>query len=317
MYPEVIAEEEQTVDQLFQNKDRSAGRSERRVAARSKDDSLGQGLDVVKFYLKDIRKTPLLTFEQEQSLAKRMAKGDKEARAKLIESNLRLVVAMAKRYIHRGLQFADLIEEGNIGLIRAVEKFQYQRGFKFSTYASWWIRQAIERAIVNQARVIRLPVHVADDVNAYARTTSKLTQTLGREPFAEEVAKQMKKSIQRVRALSQVAQDTYSLDMLIGDHEDETLKDFLQDTAMPSPSAAIDESSRRAQISKWLDNLSEGERNVIELRFGLSGDEPRTLDSIGKAFRITRERVRQIEQNALKKLKAMLSQENIHLEELV
>lgn len=317
MYPEVIAEEEQAVDQMFHAKERAPERSERRGAGRAKDDSLGQGLDVVKFYLKDIRKTPLLTFEQEQDLAKRMAKGDKEARARLIEANLRLVVAMAKRYIHRGLPFADLIEEGNIGLIRAVEKFQYQRGFKFSTYASWWIRQAIERAIVNQARVIRLPVHVADDVNAFARTTTKLTQALGREPFAEEIAKQMKKSVQRVRALSQVAQDTYSLDMLIGDQEDETLKDFLQDSAVPSPAAAIDESSRRMQLRKWLDKLSDGERSVIEMRFGLSGDEPRTLDSIGKAFRITRERVRQIEQNALKKLKSILNQENIHLEELV
>ncbi len=275
------------------------------------------GLDAIKYYLKEIRKTPLLTFEQEQALAKRVAEGDQEARAKMIEANLRLVVAIGKKYINRGLQFSDIIEEGNLGLIRAVEKFQYERGFKFSTYASWWIKQAIERAIVNQTRTIRLPVHIAEIVNSYMRASRQLTQTLGREPHAEEIAKKMKVTIEKVRSISQVVRETYSLDMLIGDQEEDTLKDILQDTNAQSPASASDEIRRRQYIDEWLGTLALSEQRIIKLRFGLSDGEPKTLDSIGKKFGITRERVRQIETQAIKKLRAITERKHIQLSEML
>ena len=258
----------------------------------SESENAGQkGLDAIKYYLKEIRKTPLLTFEQEQEIAKRIAQGDQEARAKMIEANLRLVVAIGKKYINRGLQFSDIIEEGNLGLIRAVEKFQYQRGFKFSTYASWWIKQAIERAIVNQTRTIRLPVHIAEIVNSYLRATRQLTQSLGRDPSIDEIAKKMKVTVEKVRSISQVVRETYSLDMLIGDQEEDTLKDILQDSNALSPASFSDEIRRREHIDEWLQQLSVSERKVIEMRFGLIDGEPRTLDNIGKEFGITRERV--------------------------
>lgn len=273
-----------------------------------------KGLDAIKYYLKEIRKTPLLTFEEEQALAKRIAQGDQEARAKMIEANLRLVVAIGKKYINRGLPFSDIIEEGNLGLIRAVEKFKYQKGFKFSTYASWWIKQAIERAIVNQTRTIRLPVHIAEIVNSYMRASRQLTQTLGREPTIEEIAKKMKVSVEKARNISQVVRETYSLDMLIGDQEEDTLKDILQDNNAVSPATFSDEMRRREHIEEWLRQLSPSERKVIELRFGLLDGEPKTLDSIGKDFGITRERVRQIETQALNKLRNITRRKKIDLE---
>jgi RNA polymerase sigma factor RpoS len=273
-----------------------------------------RGLDAIKYYLKEIRKTPLLTFEQEQDLARRIEQGDQEARAKMIEANLRLVVAIGKKYINRGLQFSDIIEEGNLGLIRAVEKFQYERGFKFSTYASWWIKQSIERAIVNQTRTIRLPVHIAEIVNSYMRAMRQLTQTLGRDPSIEEIAKKMKVTVEKVKSISQVVRETYSLDMLIGDQEEDTLKDILQDTTSVSPAAVSDEIRRREHIDEWLQQLSVSERKVIELRFGLVDGEPKTLDSIGKEFGITRERVRQIETQALNKLRIITRRKKIDLE---
>ena len=273
-----------------------------------------RGLDAIKYYLKEIRKTPLLTFEQEQELAKRIEKGDQEARARMIEANLRLVVAIGKKYINRGLQFSDIIEEGNLGLIRAVEKFQYERGFKFSTYASWWIKQSIERAIVNQTRTIRLPVHIAEIVNSYLRTVRQLTQSLGREPQIEEIAKKMKVTVDKVRSVSQVVRETYSLDMLIGDQEEDTLKDILQDTNAVSPSSFSDEIRRKEFIDEWLQQLSISERRVIEMRFGLLDGEPRTLDAIGREFGITRERVRQIETQALNKLRAITKRKKIDFE---
>jgi RNA polymerase sigma factor RpoS len=273
-----------------------------------------KGLDAIKYYLKEIRKTPLLTFEQEQELAKRIEQGDQEARAKMIEANLRLVVAIGKKYINRGLQFSDIIEEGNLGLIRAVEKFQYQRGFKFSTYASWWIKQSIERAIVNQTRTIRLPVHIAEIVNSYLRTSRQLTQSLGRDPSIEEIAKKMKVTVDKVRSISQVVRETYSLDMLIGDQEEDTLKDILQDTNAVSPASFSDEIRRREHIDDWLQQLSVSERKVIEMRFGLGDGEPKTLDAIGKDFGITRERVRQIETQALNKLRVITRRKKIDLE---
>jgi len=321
-----MSERERPVDDLMgaepfsEEQDDSEGRAKESSGDSSEGTSettASKGLDAIKFYLKEIRKTPLLTFEQEQELAKKIEKGDQDARAKMIEANLRLVVAIGKKYINRGLPFSDIIEEGNIGLIRAVEKFQYQRGFKFSTYASWWIKQAIERAIVNQTRTIRLPVHIAEIVNSYLRSVRQLTQALGRDPQIEEIAKKMKVSVDKVRSISQVVRETYSLDMLIGDQEEDTLKDILQDTNALSPASASEEIRRREHIDDWLQQLSVSERKVIELRFGLGYGEPKTLDSIGKDFGITRERVRQIETQALNKLRVITRRKKIDLEEML
>jgi len=284
---------------------------------RKREKSSETDLDTVKLYLQEIRKTPLLTFGQEQELAKRVQEGDEEARARMIQSNLRLVVALGKRYINRGLPFSDIIEEGNLGLIRAVEKFQYERGFRFSTYASWWIRQSIERAIANQVRIIRLPVHVAELANAYARTIRKLTQLLGREPSNEEVAKKMRISINRVRALSQVTRETYSLDMLISGEGEDTLKDILSDETTPSPSRVSDERLRSRYLSEWIAELPATERSIIEMRYGLHRPSPRTLDSIGREFGITRERVRQIENQAIRKLRNYTKSRNIELSDML
>ncbi|HTG00608.1 MAG TPA: sigma-70 family RNA polymerase sigma factor [Nitrospirota bacterium] len=274
-------------------------------------------LDTVKLYLQEIRKTPLLTFAEEQELAKRVQEGDQEARARMIRSNLRLVVSIGKRYINRGLPFSDIIEEGNLGLIRAVEKFQYERGFRFSTYASWWIRQSIERAIANQVRIIRLPVHVAELANSYSRTIRRLTQQFGREPSHEEVAKKMRVSINRIRALSQITQETYSLDMLISGEGDDTLKDILNDDNAPSPTAASDERLRKQYLGEWISQLPATERSVIEMRYGLNRTTPRTLDSIGKQFGITRERVRQIENQAIRKLRTFTREHHIELSDML
>lgn len=322
-----MSEKQQPVDDLMDAGTFQEGDGEKEEAdneAGSNEPASGQpaeeaaspqkGLDAIKYYLKEIRKTPLLTFAQEQELAKRIEQGDQEARAKMIEANLRLVVAIGKKYINRGLQFSDIIEEGNLGLIRAVEKFQYQRGFKFSTYASWWIKQSIERAIVNQTRTIRLPVHIAEIVNSYLRTTRQLTQSLGREPSIEEIAKKMKVTVEKVRSISQVVRETYSLDMLIGDQEEDTLKDILQDTNAVSPASFSDEIRRKEHIDDWLQLLSVSERKVIEMRFGLVDGEPKTLDAIGKEFGITRERVRQIETQALNKLRVITRKKKIDLE---
>ena len=318
-----MSERERPVDDLMDAESNNSGQEEPEEKEETEKTSHNEtaeggpaqrGLDAIKYYLKEIRKPPLLTFEQEQELAKRIEKGDQEARAKMIEANLRLVVAIGKKYINRGLQFSDIIEEGNLGLIRAVEKFQYERGFKFSTYASWWIKQSIERAIVNQTRTIRLPVHIAEIVNSYLRTVRQLTQSLGREPQIEEIAKKMKVTVDKVRSVSQVVRETYSLDMLIGDQEEDTLKDILQDTNAMSPASFSDEIRRKEFIDEWLQQLSISERRVIEFRFGLVDGEPRTLDAIGKEFGITRERVRQIETQALNKLRAITKRKKIDLE---
>lgn len=278
----------------------------------------GQGdPEAIKLYLKEIRKSPLLTFEQEQSLGKRVKAGDAEARATMIESNLRLVVAIGKRYINRGLPFSDIIEEGNLGLIRAVEKFDYQRGFRFSTYASWWIRQSIERAISNQVQIIRMPVHVAERAKAYARTIRTLTQELGREPFPEEIAKKMKVSIARVRALSQMTRETYSLDTLISDEGDDTLKDVLRDEQLPPPFITVDEESTRKFLNECISELPDTERSVLQMRYGLSSSDPRTLESIGRQFGITRERVRQLEKKALGKIRTQTRCRDMELADML
>lgn len=269
------------------------------------------GLDPVRYYLQEVRRYPLLTREQERELARRIALGDEQARARMIESNLRLVISIAKRYINRGLDFSDLIEEGNLGLIRAVEKFNGEKGFKFSTYASWWIRQAIERAIVNQSRIIRLPVHVAEEVNAYTRAVRRLKQDLGHEPDLETVARHMGVDVDRVRSISQVARETYSLEMIIGDHEDDTLKDVISDEHIVMPTEISDEERRKECLMAWLRELSPAERRVIESRFGLNGKGPMTLERIGRESGITRERVRQIEAHAIDKLRGITRTRNV------
>ena len=252
---------------------------------RSRGDLSSSNPDATRLYLTEIRKTPLLSFAEEQALAKRVRNGDAEARQRMIEANLRLVVSIGKRYINRGLPFSDVIEEGNIGLIRAVEKFEYERGFRFSTYATWWIRQAIDRAIANQVRIIRLPVHVVELARVYTRTVRKLTEQLHREPSPEETANKMRITVPRVRAVLQVIRETLSLDMLIGDEGEETLQDVLRDENVPDPSTTIDDRLRQDRINSWISGLAEVERRIIEFRYGLNTQDPQTLDSIGRRVR--------------------------------
>jgi len=306
----LMISEEQAIDTLMfssgdddqqKNEDHSDEEALETKTSVSKDASLS----AIALYLKEISNKPRLTFAEEQELGKRMAAGDQEARERMIEANLKLVVAMGKHYINRGLQFEDIIEEGNLGLIKAVEKFQYQRGFKFSTYASWWIRQSIERAILNQTKIIRLPVHMAEFIRAYMRAFRKLSQSLGREPCVEEIAIKLSKDVDQVRHVSLVARETLSLETLIGDQEDETLNEVLADEHALSPESLSDGISRRKCIDTWLSRLPAGERNVIEMRYGLNGDDPMTLALIGKKLGITRERVRQIENQAIKRLKCI------------
>jgi RNA polymerase primary sigma factor len=284
---------------------------------RPEKEATSKSSDVISFYFKEMRKMPLLTFELEKALAKRVAEGDPEARSQMIEANLRLVVAIGKRYVSRGLPFSDIIEEGNLGLIRAVEKFDYKRGFKFSTYASWWIKQAIERAITNQVRTIRLPVHVSEEVYRYKRTEKKLKQQLRRNPFPEEIAEAMHLSIEKVRMYSQVSRETHSLDVIIMDDGDETLGDYLADDRSPSPESDCDALSRRKQIDEWISDLTEAERKVVELRYGLNDESPWTLNSIGKRFGITRERVRQIEKKAIDRIRKQTKVSNMELSDVL
>ncbi len=290
---------------------------ETKGVSRAEEPASPCGPDVLAWYLKEIRKTPLLTVDEEQKLAKRVALGDEEARARMIEANLRLVIVIGKRYINRGLPFPDIIEEGNLGLIRAVEKFQHQRGFRFSTYAWWWIRQSIERAIVNQVRIIRLPVHVAGVVNKYERTVRNLTQQLGREPDTQEVARKMRTSVRNVRVVSRHKSDVSSLDAPVGGQEDVTLKDMLSDDNAPSFVNFYEDGCRQKHISEWISNLPAVERKVIELRYGLNREDPQTLIRIGKLFGLTRERVRQIENKAIDKLKRLAKKRNILLNDML
>ncbi len=277
----------------------------------------GEDIDCVKLYLQEIGRTPLLTFAEEQELAKRVSRGDGAARARMIEANLRLVVSIGKRYIHRGLDFCDIIEEGNLGLIRAVEKFRWEKGYRFSTYATWWIRQAIERAIINQTRTVRLPVHIAEEVNKFSRSARRLMQSIGRQPHVPEIAVKMQISVEKARTLAQLARETVSLDMIIGDEEEDTLLDVMQDGHAPSPERVVDEGRLREHIDGWLGSLSKNERRIIELRFGLNNDEPQTLDGIGKEFGITRERVRQIESQAIGRLRTMTRRQGIGAAEML
>lgn len=259
--------------------------------------------DPVRMYLKEIGKVPLLSAEEEVELAKRMAEGDEDAKKRLAEANLRLVVSIAKRYVGRGMLFLDLIQEGNLGLIKAVEKFDYEKGFKFSTYATWWIRQAITRAIADQARTIRIPVHMVETINKLIRVSRQLLQELGREPTPEEIAEEMDMPVERVREILKISQEPVSLETPIGEEEDSHLGDFIQDDNVPVPAEAAAFTLLKEQLVEVLGTLTEREQKVLRLRFGLDDGRARTLEEVGKEFSVTRERIRQIEAKALRKLR--------------
>lgn len=259
--------------------------------------------DPVRMYLKEIGRVPLLAAEEEIELAKRIEQGDEEAKRRLAEANLRLVVSIAKRYVGRGMLFLDLIQEGNMGLIKAVEKFDHQKGFKFSTYATWWIRQAITRAIADQARTIRIPVHMVETINKLIRVSRQLLQELGREPTPEEIAKEMDLSPEKVREIMKIAQEPVSLETPIGEEDDSHLGDFIEDSEALAPADAAAYELLKEQLEEVLETLTEREENVLRLRFGLDDGRARTLEEVGKVFGVTRERIRQIEAKALRKLK--------------
>jgi RNA polymerase primary sigma factor len=280
----------------------AAARAERRAEL---DLSVEPSLDSLRLYLREIGRVPLLTAGQEVALAKRIERGDLHAKAEMVEANLRLVVSIAKGYLGRGLSFLDLIQEGSLGLIRAVEKFDYRRGYKFSTYATWWIRQAVTRAIADKARTIRIPVHMVEKLNKVVHLERQLVQRLGREPRPEEIAEELRMSPEEVREILRMAQLPVSLEKPIGEEEESELGDFVEDEAAASPFDEASVNLRRVDILRALEALPDRERRVIELRFGLLGEQPRTLEEVGRAFGVTRERIRQIENNTLKKLEAL------------
>ena len=259
--------------------------------------------DPVRMYLKEIGKVPLLSAEEEVELAKKMEEGDTDAKKRLAEANLRLVVSIAKRYVGRGMLFLDLIQEGNLGLIKAVEKFDYRKGYKFSTYATWWIRQAITRAIADQARTIRIPVHMVETINKLIRVQRQLLQELGREPYPEEIAKEINLPVERVREIQKISQEPVSLETPIGEEEDSHLGDFIQDDNVPVPAEAAAFTLLKEQLVEVLNTLTDREQKVLRLRFGLDDGRARTLEEVGKEFEVTRERIRQIEAKALRKLR--------------
>ena len=263
----------------------------------------GSAEDPVRMYLKEIGRIPLLSSEEEIELAKRMEMGDEEAKKKLSEANLRLTVSIAKRYSGRGMQFLDLIQEGNLGLIKAVEKFDYRKGYKFSTYATWWIRQSITRAIADQARTIRIPVHMVETMNRVNRTSRRLLQEYGREPTPEEIAVTMNLPVERILEVSKISQEPVSLETPIGEEEDRHLGDFIQDEHVPVPSEEAAHTLLREQLEEVMDTLSDREQKVLALRFGLEDGKPHTLEEVGRDFQVTRERIRQIEAKALRKLR--------------
>ena len=263
----------------------------------------GSAEDPVRMYLKEIGRIPLLSSEEEIELAKRMEMGDEEAKKKLSEANLRLTVSIAKRYSGRGMQFLDLIQEGNLGLIKAVEKFDYRKGYKFSTYATWWIRQSITRAIADQARTIRIPVHMVETMNRVNRSSRRLLQEYGREPTPEEIAVTMNLPVERILEVSKISQEPVSLETPIGEEEDSHLGDFIQDEHVPVPSEEAAHTLLREQLEEVMDTLSDREQKVLALRFGLEDGKPHTLEEVGRDFQVTRERIRQIEAKALRKLR--------------
>ncbi|HZB84969.1 MAG TPA: sigma-70 family RNA polymerase sigma factor [Gaiellaceae bacterium] len=267
--------------------------------------------DALQLFLKDIGKVPLLTAAQEVELAKRIERGDHRAKQKMVESNLRLVVSIAKNYRNQGLPFLDLIQEGTIGLVRAAEKFDYRKGFKFSTYATWWIRQAVARALADKARTIRMPVHVVEKLNKIGRTERKLLGELGREPTAEEIARELEIEIEEVEQIRRSAQAPISLEKPVGDEEESEFGHFLADENVALPDEAAETTLRRETLRRILGSLSLRERRVLELRYGLDGQHPRTLDEVGRTFNVTRERVRQIENQSLKKLQALAESQKL------
>lgn len=276
-----------------------------------------EGLDTLKSYLREVRRSTLLTFKQEQQLGKRVMAGDEEARQQMIEANLRLVISIGKRYMNRGFPFADIVEEGNLGLIKAVEKFNYKKGFRFSTYASWWIRQFIERAIINQGKLVRLPVHVVERLNRYLGKVEQLVHELGREPGSEEVAARMKTSVEEVEDLKQLVRTTSSLDSPISEAQDTFLRDIIEDPLCLSPADTAEGVLRRSEMMAWVKELPEKEQTVILARFGLDGEESRTLEEIGRAMGLTRERVRQIETAALVRLRGIIERKTMKRADLL
>ncbi|MDD5435032.1 MAG: sigma-70 family RNA polymerase sigma factor [Nitrospira sp.] len=274
-------------------------------------------LDVIRSYLHEISHASLLTFQDEKELADAILHGDSSARDTMIEANLRLVVNIGKRYLNRGLPLADIIEEGNLGLMKAVERYDHTKGFRFSTYASWWIKQSIERAIINQTKTIRLPVHVAEHINKYLSIVEILIQEYGREPSTQEIADKMKYSSEDVEGLKQLIRKTYSLETPVGDHEESYLKDIIADSTINSPAKIAEWISMRHEIDTWLDRLKPKERDVICKRFGLLGQEPMTLEEIGQEFGLTRERIRQIEATSLGKLRGIIKEKKIRKEEVL
>ena len=299
-------QEEKETDDLLLEPDDSEIEEEEEVDIDSIDLAVSENVgvdDPVRMYLKEIGKVPLLSTEKEIELAKRMAEGDDEAKKELEEANLRLVVSIAKRYVGRGMQFLDLIQEGNLGLIKAVEKFDYTKGYKFSTYATWWIRQAITRAIADQARTIRIPVHMVETINRLLRAQRQLVQDLGREPTLEELSEYMDLPLARVREIQKISQEPVSLETPIGEEDDSHLGDFIQDENMPVPMDAAAYTLLREQLIEVLNSLTDREQKVLRLRFGLDDGKARTLEEVGKEFNVTRERIRQIEAKALRKLR--------------
>ena len=291
-------------DALLDNEDMHMEEDE--VDLENIDLSVPEGVsieDPVRMYLKEIGKVPLLSAEEEIELAKRMENGDQAAKKRLAEANLRLVVSIAKRYVGRGMLFLDLIQEGNLGLIKAVEKFDYTKGYKFSTYATWWIRQAITRAIADQARTIRIPVHMVETINKLIRVSRQLLQELGREPTPEEIAEEMNMPVERVREILKISQEPVSLETPIGEEEDSHLGDFIQDDNVPVPAEAAAQTLLKEQLDEVLDTLTEREQKVLRLRFGMNDGRARTLEEVGREFDVTRERIRQIEAKALRKLR--------------
>ena len=291
--------------------------NEEEEAQEALDEREEESGDSIQIYLREIRKSPLLTSRQERDLAVRISRGDDSARNDMIEANLRLVVKIAKKYLHRGLALSDLIAEGNIGLIKAVERFSPDRETRFSTYATWWIKQSIERAVANQSRIVRLPVHVASDLGRLMRAAKALNQTLGREPSIEEIAEEMKVSSRDVHNLMELLRKTYSIENSLSDDSGYQLLDVIRDESSEKPFTVIDHFERVAEIESWLKALSQAERRVISYRYGLGGQEPMTLDAIGKIMGVTRERIRQIENKSLLKLRRIIKKKEIAFEETV
>ncbi|MBN2073860.1 MAG: RNA polymerase sigma factor RpoD [Actinobacteria bacterium] len=295
---EIVSEDDENID------NRTGDKKEEDILIRKLDLSIKSPTnDPVRMYLKEIGKVRLLTALEEVALAKRIEAGDIHAKRSLVEANLRLVVSIAKKYVGRGMLFLDLIQEGNLGLIRAVEKFDYRKGYKFSTYATWWIRQAITRAIADQARTIRIPVHMVETINKLIRIQRQLLQKFGREPTPEEIAKKMKFSAEKVREIMKISQEPVSLETPIGEEEDSHLGDFIEDSEVEAPSDAASFTMLQEQLQEVLSTLNDRERKVIQLRFGLQDGHPRTLEEVGREFGVTRERIRQIESKTLGKLR--------------